>query len=96
MSNLKTAFGKLMNFFLLSCEEASLLMTRKQLNKLSIIKSIQLKMHLISCKMCRRFEIQNDLIHKEWNSFTNENAHLSNEKKKEIHSEIDSQLKASE
>ena len=92
MSNLKTSFGKLMNSFMLSCEEATLLMTRKQLKKLSIFKSIQLKMHLISCKLCRRFEIQNEIIHNVWDSFTSENTQLSDEKKEVINSEIDAQM----
>ena len=81
---------------MLSCEEASLLMTQKQFKKLSIKKWLQLKMHLLSCKLCRRFDVQNDIIHNEWNSFTLENAHLSNKKKKVIKSEIKSQLKETE
>jgi len=82
------AMGVMMNFFMLSCEDATLLMTKKQLGKISFLKRVQLKMHLLSCKLCRRFKVQNEHIQKFWTDFEESNRKLSSNKKEELESMI--------
>lgn len=81
--------GKMMNAFVLSCEEATFLMTKKQFKKLSLIKSLQLRIHLMTCKLCRRFEIQNESIQQFWREFEHKHQHLSDEKKEELQNIIE-------
>lgn len=83
--------GKMMNALMLSCEEATLLMTKKQYERLPLLKNMQLRIHLMTCKLCRRFEIQNDAIQQFWTEFENQHQHLSDEKKKEIQHSIEEQ-----
>lgn len=46
--------GKMM----ITCKEATFLISKKQQDKLNTIEKMQLKMHLLMCKYCRRFSIQ--------------------------------------
>jgi len=92
MHELKNKMGKLMNFVMLSCEDATLLLTQKQYGSIGILKNFQLQMHLASCKLCRRFNVHNELIHKEWEFFEEENKEMSLEKKSEIEKQIESEI----
>jgi len=93
MKGIKNAVGRMMNVVMLSCEDATLLMTKKQYGQISFIKNMQLKMHLLSCKLCRRFNIHNEKIHSEWEAFEEENKSLSPEKKVEIERKLKAELK---
>jgi hypothetical protein len=53
---------KLMKFLMLSCRDACFLMTRKQEGKLGAFNRIRLRMHTAMCALCKRFEVQTDLI----------------------------------
>ncbi|MBK3519316.1 anti-sigma factor family protein [Carboxylicivirga marina] len=52
--------GKMM----ISCKEATFLISKKQQDKLTRIEKIQLTFHLMMCKYCRRFERQTKFITK--------------------------------
>ena len=62
MSKILNGIGKMMNKFMLSCEEATMLITRSDFEELSSIKQFKLKMHLASCSMCRNFKKQSSII----------------------------------
>ena len=46
--------GKMM----ISCQESTFLISKKQQDKLSLFERIQLSFHLLMCRYCRRFSIQ--------------------------------------
>jgi len=52
------SMGKIM----LSCDTATLLITKGEFTRLSCVEKVQLKMHLASCKFCRRFKMQSEFI----------------------------------
>ena len=62
MSKLLNGIGKMMNKLMLSCDEATMLITRSDFEQLSSIKQFKLKMHLASCSMCRNFKQQSSII----------------------------------
>ncbi len=62
MSNIMNGIGKMMNKLMLSCDEATMLITRSDFEQLSSIKQFKLKMHLASCSMCRNFKQQSSII----------------------------------
>lgn len=43
---------------MISCKEATYLVSLKEEGKLSIVKYLKLKLHLTICVLCKRFEIQ--------------------------------------
>lgn len=47
-------------FFMISCKEATYLVSLKEEGKLSIAKSMKLELHLAICILCKRFEIQTE------------------------------------
>ncbi len=55
----------LMKHLMLNCNEATLLMAKKEEGKLSLKARIQLAMHLSMCSLCRKFEKQSHLIGEE-------------------------------
>ena len=54
--------GHLMNKLMLSCEDATSLMSIKSFRMLSMKERIKLRMHLWACIYCRRFNVQNEII----------------------------------
>jgi hypothetical protein len=62
MSSILNGIGKMMNKLMLSCDEATMLITRSDFEQLSSIKQFKLKMHLASCSMCRNFKQQSSII----------------------------------
>jgi len=62
MSKTGSGIGKIMNSIMLSCNEATLLITRSEFEKLCNIKRLKLRMHLMSCKLCRNFQKQSSFI----------------------------------
>ncbi len=80
-----------MDAVMLSCEEATYLITKSEMTKVGCIKRMQLKMHLAGCELCRRFKIQSELIDKKLANLENiklnstaTNKELPKEKKKEL------------
>jgi len=47
---------------MLSCDTATLLITKGEFTRLSCVEQMQLKMHLAGCKFCRRFKQQSEFI----------------------------------
>ena len=64
-------FKKLKNGMMLSCDSATLLITKGAFVKLSLIDELRLKMHLASCKLCRRFEKQSLVMNQQIKDFSN-------------------------
>ncbi len=53
---------KSMDKIMLSCDTATLLITKSEYTRLSCVERIQLKIHLAGCKFCRRFKEQSEFI----------------------------------
>jgi len=64
MKSVKRMWYKMMNRTMLSCDEATFFITKAEYQKLSFLESLKLKMHLMGCKFCRRFNIQSTFITK--------------------------------
>ncbi len=47
---------------MLSCDTATLLITKGEFTRLSCVERMHLKMHLAGCKFCRRFKEQSEFI----------------------------------
>lgn len=65
MSKIKTAMMKGMNAVMLDCDRATLFITKSEVDKLACLQRVQLKMHLMGCKLCRAFAKQSKFISKE-------------------------------
>lgn len=52
----------MMKYLMLNCSEATMLMAKKEEDKLSLKGRIQLAMHVSMCSLCRKFEKQSHLI----------------------------------
>lgn len=59
---MRRMMGILMNKLMLSCEDATLLVSIKAFRKLKMMERIQLRLHLLACVYCKRFDKQNHLI----------------------------------
>lgn len=62
MDKMKIWLNKMMHYLMLSCHQATLLMTKNEYQKLSLTENMQLKMHLMGCKFCRAFDKQNKIL----------------------------------
>ena len=63
MSNkLKIWMNNAMHYIMLSCNTASFYITKSEYQKLKCKESLQLKMHLAGCKLCRSFKDQNEIL----------------------------------
>ncbi len=51
-----------MDKIMLSCDTATLLITKGEFTRLKCVEQLQLKMHLAGCKFCRRFKEQSEFI----------------------------------
>lgn len=54
-----------MKYLMISCREATMLMTKKEEGKLPFSGIIKLSMHTSMCSLCKRFERQTTKIGKE-------------------------------
>lgn len=54
---------------MISCDEASFLISFKQDHKLGMAKWMSLKMHLLSCHFCRKYAIQLEQLKHTVNSY---------------------------
>jgi hypothetical protein len=54
---------------MMACDEASFLVSYKEDNRLGIKKWWQLKMHMISCRLCRKYAKQIEQLHVVVNSY---------------------------
>lgn len=53
---------KLLNFLLLSCKRYTLLVEQQHQKKLSVVKSVQLKVHASICKTCSEYAKQSKML----------------------------------
>lgn len=85
---------------MIACDEAGFLISYHQDNRLGFVKWMQLKMHLLSCHLCRKYNIQiKQLDHKvaEYRvNSTHESCqhHLSDEACTKMHQVVDKELNA--
>ncbi len=62
MNKAQQIWMKSMNKVLLSCDTATLMVTKGEFTRLSCLEQLQLRMHLAGCKFCRRFKKQSEFI----------------------------------
>ncbi len=78
----------LMSRLLLSCEQASLLVIKKEENKMSQIEKVQLWFHSSICGLCKEFDEQNEFINKNlefhFNNVPDENIEMSKDEKERM------------
>mgnify|MGYP001550721005 CR=1 FL=1 len=67
MSKMKDIMMKGMNKVMLDCDHATLLAVRAESEKVGCVKKMQLRMHLMGCKLCRAFVKQNKIISEQVN-----------------------------
>lgn len=89
---------RLMNYIMLSCKKATLLIETSHARPLSFIERIKLKMHLSMCDKCsgyqkQSFLIENALKSKRKNFPNNHNITLSESTKATIQRALDDKLK---
>ncbi len=53
---MKKLFNRLMNLLMISCEKASMLISKSQDQDLTFQEKVNLQMHLAGCKFCRRYK----------------------------------------
>ena len=65
MSSMKDIMMKSMNVVMLDCDQATMTATRIELENVSFMKRLQLRMHLMGCKYCREYVKQSSKINGE-------------------------------
>lgn len=77
-----------------NCHQATLLIEKKQLTKLSLREKFELKLHLSGCSVCRVFQQQSMLINKLVKSYAaaKKEETLDEAYKKKLQEQIDNKL----
>lgn len=75
----------MLKFLMLSCKEATYLVSKKEESKLTWLEYVKLRSHLSICSLCKKFEQQTGFIILNI-KHTYENRVLSNEVKEKIKS----------
>jgi len=75
-----------MHYMMLSCDTATFLITKRDYKKLKCKETLQLKMHLMGCKLCRSFNTQSSFLSEKLQKIQEEPplVQLSSQKKAEI------------
>jgi hypothetical protein len=47
-----------------NCRKATYLIEKKHLSKINLVETMELKMHLADCSVCRLFEQQSIMVHR--------------------------------
>ena len=97
MKKVKKIIADGMTSVMLNCEKATFLISKKEVSELKCIERTKLKMHLISCKYCRRFAAQSKFITYHINSIgiidpNNLKLKLTDAQKIKLQKHIDDQL----
>lgn len=97
MKGLNEIMKDVMNKVMLSCDDATLLLTRREFEPLGTVKSLQLWMHLFTCKLCRNFQTQTEFITDQLRIMSyideqNLSRHLTDEQKRRISERIQNQI----
>ena len=84
----------MMHAVMLSCDDATFLISKAQYNSLNFRERIQLKLHLMGCKFCSLFEDQSQVLTDKINDINLHNVEfkLSDKAKEDISKSIDRQL----
>lgn len=92
--NAKIWMNHAMHWMMLSCDTATFYISKRDYQKLSCKENLQLKMHLMGCKLCRAFNEQNAIITKKLNMLKEEPplAELSESKRLEIQQTLNKNL----
>lgn len=82
---------------LLTCKDATLLICKKQEDAITFKERIQLKFHLLVCKICSLFNIQSNQIHQHLQKMNRETDNLpmiqlDENKKNALQNQINSAL----
>ncbi len=92
MSDNNNILKKIKNGMMLSCDTATLLITKSEFENLNFSEEMRLKFHLASCKFCLRFKEQSLEINekiKDFSRLDSENlSHVLNEEQKNNISKI--------
>ncbi len=79
-----------------NCRQATLLIEKKQMVKLSIHEKLELRIHLAGCSFCRLYNTQsrmiNVMVQQLFQSSVNNEIHLDDDFKKELQERIDREL----
>ena len=80
-----------MHWMMLSCDKATFFITKRDYQKLSCKENLQLKMHLMGCKLCRVFNEQNSVITEKLKTLKEDPpiTELSNSRRAEIQQTLD-------
>jgi len=80
-----------------NCKQATFLIEKKQITKLTFREKIELRIHLAGCSFCRIFERQsiliNHLAHQLFSTAQNAEGKLDENVKKELQNRIEKELK---
>lgn len=80
-----------------NCRQATQLIEKKQLAKLTFREIIELRIHLLGCSFCRLYDSQshiiNAMVQQLFRSSENSNIHLDENFKKELQERIEEELK---
>jgi hypothetical protein len=83
-----------------NCRQATLLIEKKQLNKLTIREQVELRIHLVGCSFCRLYDSQshiiNAMVQQLFHNSTNSGIRLDDNFKKELQERIEEELKRHE
>ncbi len=71
---------KLMQKIMLSCKQATFFSSVKNFRKLNSLNRVQLKLHLMACKNCYKFDKQSQIIDKKLSDVQNNIQLLSKER----------------
>ncbi len=79
-----------------NCKQATLLIEKKQIKKLSFRETMELRIHLIGCSMCRLYKKQsqviNTMVHQLFHDSQSQAITLDNDFKKELQERIEAEL----
>jgi len=62
MNAFQKLYIRFIKCFIVPCEQASFLLTKKEFEKLTFREAWRLRMHMIKCKYCRWFEKEDAIL----------------------------------
>jgi predicted anti-sigma-YlaC factor YlaD len=77
---MKKLFSRLMKKLMISCEKASMLISKSQDQDLTFQEKVNLQMHLAGCKFCRRYKKDVDFLTEKLTSYRQ----ITEEQKKQL------------
>ncbi len=79
-----------------NCKQATFLIEKKAISRLSVREMIELRIHLYGCSFCRLYKKQsgiiNDMVQELFRSSTQTGARLDDDFKKELQGRIEKEL----